>query len=89
MAAMGLLHKLKQASDGEKSATWKEFFFNCSQVKMLDAVVNPETSAQILRAGMAYGGAGWTTAKAAHTVFTLSGLAVHSSDLGSIASCGS
>ena len=49
-------------------------------MRLLDTVVNDEKIAQILQAGAWYGGAGWTTARASHALFTLTGLCVHSKD---------
>ena len=68
-----ILTNLLHQSEDDRAKAWKEFFLNVEAVREVSGSVNNELAVQILQCGLAWGGAGWTTALAARRVYELTG----------------
>ena len=80
MQAQAFINKLLVPEDGEFQQSWSQFFLAYDLVQEVVNNIQPDQAQQLLGAGQAYSGGGWTTSKAAKAVFELTQVSLVTSD---------
>ena len=78
--AQHLIAKLLVPEDAEFQQSWSQFFLSFELVRQVLPHIQPDQVPQLLAAGQAYSGGGWTTSKAAKSVFELTQVSLVTSD---------
>ena len=62
---MNIIQSLVNDSEKqEHQVSWKAFFYDPTKVRSVKSTVDPQTAAEILKAGLDWDGEGWNTALA-------------------------
>ena len=78
---MNIIQSLVNDSEKQGYQTkWKYFFYDPTKVRSVKSAVDPQTAAEILKAGLDWDGEGWNTALASHRLFELTGVPLLSAD---------